>query len=618
MSASFRSFISYLLIVACCITTELGAQIYQDYFGNGHTVGVKVSSSNDHLSDSAFHSIDGSILLLDTVGAARFLSNATLGANYEMIKYVNQIGVKPWIDEQMSVPPYSYLETYRAIYDHIVSEQSVVPNLIVADSIPFQEYMGFAFYEHLFTKPDVLRQRVAFALSQIFVITRTASFILNRGFGISDYYDVLYQGAFGNFRDLLEEVTLHPIMGVYLSHLKNKKADITAGVFPDENFAREIMQLFTIGLFELNMDGTLKLDAHGNATPTYDIKDVEELAKVFTGLSGGAYDPQSVFYQQNRSLIFNAPFNQFDYTVPMIMYNEFHDSGIKILVTGDTLPAGQSGVKDISDVLDMLFHHPNTAPFIAKRLIQHMVKSNPSPAYVQRISLVFEDNGAGVRGDMAAIIKALLTDPEAINCEWIGDTNNGKLIQPLERFINLFLAFDLKTPSGKYYFRDINVFQDQLEQSFLNAPSVFNFFSPFFAESNFVEPADLVSPEFQIFHAISSINYLNILESSLKRHPFHNFTSIHPDIGILQANTADVPILDFDDELLIYQTQGIQALLNRLNLILCRGQLSQQTMDIISYTINQYQSTISSYTSRNALNDAIYFVMASPDYIIQK
>lgn len=609
-----RTLTLLLLLISCA----LHAQIYDDYFGNGHTIGVKVTSSSDELPDTSFHSIDGGNIIPDLIGAARFLSNATLGTNYEEIERVSQIGINAWIDEQMALPTDSYLDLYKEIYFDIIAERHLVTSGIPIDSVRRQEILGFAFYERLFSKPDILRQRVAMALSQIFVITRSASFILNRGFGISDYYDVLYNGSFGNFRDLLEEVTLHPIMGVYLSHLQNERADSLAGVYPDENYAREIMQLFTIGLLQLNMDGTVMLDAHGFTSPTYDIEDVQELARVFTGLSGGAYDSSSISFNLGLPLIFNRSPNQFDYTVPMAMYEEFHDQGTKVLISGDTIEAGQGGMQDISDVLDMLFNHDNVAPFIAKRMIQHLVKSNPTPAYVKRAALAFEDNGLGVRGDIGAVVRAILIDPEAIDCNWIDDEVGGKLIQPLERFLNFFITFDIQSPSGKFYFRDIPLLNERVEQSFLNAQSVFNFFTPFYAETNFVSPLNLVSPEFEILHSISSINYLNLIENAIKRKPFNNFTAINPMIGNSIANPDDAPFLDLSDELNLYESDGILALLDRLDLVLCRGQLSQETKDIIANTINQYESNLGSYTSENALQDALYFVMASPDYIIQK
>ena len=607
-----------VLFLSLSLALSAHAQIYDDYFGNGHTVGLKVSSSSEQAPDSSFHTIDGTNITPDLIGAARFLSNATLGSNYEEIERVSQIGINAWINEQMAIPPDSYLDTYKQIHEFIIAERKALTSGIEIDTQRREIYLGFAFYQRLFSESDVLRQRVALALSQIFVVSRSAGVLPNKGYGLSSYYDVLYQGAFGNFRDLLEEVTLHPIMGIFLSHFKNVKADISAGVFPDENFAREIMQLFTIGLLELNMDGSVQLDAQGNPTPTYDIVDVQELAKVFTGLSGGAYDPQSFAYQNGWSLNFGAGLNQFDLTVPLAMHEDFHETSQKILINGDTIPAGQPGLKDIDDVLDMLFNHDNTAPFISKRLIQHLVKSNPSPEYVRRVALTFLDNGKGVRGDLSAVITAILIYPEAIECDWIPDTTGGKLIQPLERFLNLYLAFDIQSPSNKFYFRDIGAFSDNLEQSFLNAPTVFNFFTPFYAESNYVDPIDLVSPEFQILNATSSIHYINLIENSLKRSPFNNLTTVDPNTGFLITNRDDATSLDLSDEIALYNSEGIMALLDRLDLLLCRGQLSQQTKDIIAATITAYESNLADYDFDNVMDDAIYFVMTSPDYIIQK
>ena len=608
--------ITILLLICYC--QIINAQIYDDYFGNGHTIGVKVSSSSNESPDSSFHTVIGSNITPDLIGASRFLSNAALGADYEEIEHVSQIGINAWIEDQMSIPPDSYLERYKDIHKFIVDERLAVTSGIDIDSQRRQEYLGFAFYQRLFTESDILRQRVAYALSQIFVISRTTGQLQNRGYGLSSYYDILYQGAFGNFRDLIEDITLHPAMGVYLSHYKNENADTINGVFPDENFAREIMQLFTVGLFQLNLDGSVTIDAQGETTSTYDIEDVQELAKVFTGLSVGAYDPNSVAYKNGWPLNFNAGINQVDMTVPMAMYDDYHEPGIKVLITGDTIPAGQTGMQDIHDVLDMLYMHDNTAPFIAKRLIQHLVKSNPSPAYVKRAALAFIDNGMGVRGDLGAVITAILIDPEAIECEGVQDSVGGKLIQPVERFLNLFIAFDIESPSNKFYFRDLGYLSEKVEQAFLNSPTVFNFFTPFFSESNFVQPEGLVSPEFQILHAISSIHYINLIENSLKRSPFNNFTAVNPNNGLLIANMDDTTSLDLSDEISIYNTQGIMALLDRLDLILCRGQLSQQTKDIIANAINQYESTLPSYGPENVMDDTLYFVLTSPDFIIQK
>jgi len=277
-------------------------------------------------------------------------------------------------------------------------------------------------------------------------------------------------------------------------------------------------------------------------------------------------------------------------------------------------------LQDVNNAIDVLFNHPNIAPFISIRLIQQLVKSNPSPAYVSRISDVFNNNGQGVRGDLKAVVKAILIDPEARNCDLIDTPQTGKLLQPIERLTNLFLAFDVSTPSGKIWFRDENKPGKAIEQAFLAAPSVFNFFSPFYAEKEFVQPADMVSPEFQILNATSGIHYLNAIEKAIKNRPFLNRT-IANDSGLgLTNNSEDEPILDFTDEIDLLNTQGISALLDRLNLLLCRGQLSAAAKSTIENTITQYQTTLSAsnYPPKRAVQDAIYFIMISPNYMILK
>ncbi len=527
-----------------------------------------------------------------------------MGYNYEQIEYLSQIGIDAWLDEQFDAPKASYAETYRMIYD---SALAIIPEIDAERN----EYMSYTFYEMLVKQPDFLRHKIAFALSQILVISPATSNLGGRGFGNSDYYDILYQGAFGNYRDMLYDVTVHMSMGVYLSAFQNRKADFALGTYPDENYAREIMQLFTIGLLELNNDGTEKLDANGNLIPTYDIKDVQELSKVFTGLGCGATDDGSEpTFLKNRG--------QTDFTVPMTMYDAYHDKGEKKMIDGTILPANQTGLQDVNDAIDMLFNHPNIAPFISIRLIQQLVKSNPSPAYVNRVANAFNNNGQGVRGDLKAVVKAILTDPEARNCNLIDSPEAGKLLQPIERLTNLFLAFDVSTPSGKIWFRDEVDIGTTLEQSFLAAPSVFNFFSPFYAEKEYVQPNDMVSPEFQILNATSGIYYLNTIETSVKTRPFKNRTAIS-DTGLSFAyNPEDNPVFDLSDELNILNSQGLSALLDRLNLLLCRGQLSAEAKSVIQNTITQYQTTIGSYTPERTVQDALYFIMVSPNYAILK
>lgn len=580
------------------------AQTYSDHFGTGQYVGVSVSSSDEDANNSAFNSVNGTGLTPDLIGAARFLAQATMGYNYEEVEHVNQVGIDAWLDEQFGLPASSYADTYRMVYD---SALVITPT----NDDQKNEYLSYTFYEMLVRQPDFLRHKIAFALSQILVIAPTNSDLGGRGFGNSDYYDILYQGAFGNYRDMLYDVTVHPCMGVYLSTFQNRKADFALGTYPDENYAREIMQLFTIGLLELNNDGTEKLDANGNLIPTYDIEDVQELSKVFTGFGSGATtNGTTPNFFKGKGIT--------DFTVPMTMYNGYHDSGQKMMIDGSILPANQTGLQDVNDAIDVLFNHPNIAPFISIRLIQQLVKSNPSPTYVNRVANTFNNNGQGVRGDLKAVVKAILTDPEARNCSLIDTPQAGKLLQPIERLTNLFLAFDISTPSGKIWFRDEFDIGETLEQSFLAAPSVFNFFSPFYAEKEFVQPSDMVSPEFQILNATSGIHYLNTIENATKVRPFKNRTLIS-DSGLgLAYNSQDNPVLDLSDELDILNTQGLSALLDRLNLLLCRGQLSAESKSVIQNTITQYQTTISSYTPERTVQDALYFIMVSPNYMILK
>lgn len=594
----------FQLFLLSCLPYWVVAQTYPDHFGTGQYIGISVSSSSEDADNSALNSVNGTGITPDLVGAARFLAQATMGYNYEQIEYLNQTGIDDWLDEQFEMPGSSYAQMYSMVYD---SAFAMTP----LNDTPKNEYLSYTFYEMLVKEPDFLRQKVAFALSQILVVSSMPSANNSRGFGASDYYDILYQGAFGNYRDILYEVTTHPYMGVYLSTFQNRKADFALGTFPDENYAREIMQLFTIGLLELNNDGTEKLDSYGNFIPTYDIKDIQELSKVFTGFGCGATnnDTEPTFIKSRGST---------DFTFPMTMYDGYHDATEKTMIDGTILPAGQTGLQDVNNAIDVLFNHPNIAPFISIRLIQQMVKSNPSPAYVNRVANAFNNNGNGVRGDMQAVVKAILTDPEARKCEIIDTPQTGKLLQPIERFTNLFLAFDVSTPSGKLWIKDEIEIEGKLEQSFLRAPSVFNFFSPFYAESEYVQPNDMVSPEFQILHSTSGIHYLNTIEDAIKKRPFRNRTQIS-DSGLgLNPNYSDDPILNLDDEIDIFNNQGLSALLDRLNLLLCRGQLSDDTKSLIEDTIQQYQANISNYAAENAVKDAIYFIMISPNYMILK
>ena len=593
-------FFRYALLTLQCVLFYLGAnaQLYNDYIGNGHQIGVKVKSSDQQSTNSSTETLTGTGYLPDLTEASRFLAQATLGHNYDDIVDLSRTGIEAWIEDQLNMNYTPFMTGYNAI-------QSYAENILRND-YNRGELNNFTFYTKVFSEEDKLRQKMASAWLQILVISLQVATIDNNGDAAASYYDILYDGAFGNYRDILGKITLHPIMGVYLSHFRNGQANYTLNTFPDENYAREIMQLFSIGLVQLNLDGTPKLDTNDQVIPTYDNEDIREMAKVFTGFAGGATN-------NGRNPAFGVGTFSTNLSVPMQLFPGEHDQTEKRIINNIVLPAGRADMSDLEETLDILFNHPNVGPFLAIRFIQHFVKSNPTPDYVKRVATVFNDNGSGVRGDMGAVIKAVLMDPEARDCTWSDDPSNGKLIQPMERLTKLFCAFNLRTNSGRYFIRDKN-YSGKLGQSFFNSPTVFNYFTPFFAEEKTVKPAGLVSPEFEILNSVTSIDYFNQVEDRLKYTPFDNKT--RRDGDNLVTNNNDQPNYNFRDELAILNNEGVTGLVNRLNLVLCRGQLSVQARNVIQNALLQYRANINDYTDDDLIRDALYFIMVSPDFII--
>lgn len=593
-----------LILLIFLLNLNIGfAQIYEDYLGAGHNIGVKTTASDELGVDSSSHTLTGTQIKPDLIGASRFLSQAALGASYEDIVYVSEVGIDVWLDEQFGLPVTPFATKYQEIYDDI--------HQMINKEDHRNEFLSFVFYDCVIKDSDVLRQKVAFALSQILVISPYETPLNAHSDSNAKYYDFLYKGTFGNYKDILTNVSLSPTMGIYLSHLRNQRGDVVSKTYPDENYAREIMQLFSIGLEMLNTDGTPVIGSDGNTIPTYDITNVAELAKVFTGFAA----PEQRDGTPNNNFFYSGDFNR---AVPMKMFEEYHAPGEKNILPGVTIPAGQSGSEDVRQSIDVLFNHPNVGPFLSTRLIQHLVKSNPTRAYVKRVATVFNDNGKGVRGDLKEVVRAILLDPEARDCAWIDHPSNGKLIQPVERYTMLFKAFDLSTPSGRIWMNDESEIGRHTGQAFLASPSVFNFFTPFYAEDKFVAPNNLVSPEFQILNSVTTITYINDIEETIKYRPFRNRSKAGDSGGNLAYNNDDEPTLDFSDELNIYNTQGVDALIDRLDLILCRGQLSAGTKTIIKETIQGNLDNVNNYDSTDVLHDILYYIMLSPDYIIQK
>lgn len=587
-------------IIITSLTNDLTGQLYEDYYGAGHQGGVSVSSSDNNNQQT---SITGAVDDVSLSEASRFLAQATLGYNYDEIEDLAVIGYEQWLDQQIAIAPTDLYPLYYQTRGEVDQIMDFANHL--------SDVFTHVWYTEILAGSDPFRHRMAHAWSQILVANRNGMFNhdhAEQDLGNIGYYTLLYEHAFGNYRDMLMDMTLNPMMGLWLSSLHNRKENPAEMTLPDENYAREIMQLFSIGVVELNIDGTVKIGPDGVPVETYNIEDITEMAKVFTGLQmGRKADGTSYSW-------FVLGYPQWDMDHPMRVFQDEHDAGTKVMPDGTIIPAGQAGLVDIEMAVDHLFNHPNVGPFLARLMIQHLVKSNPSPAYIKRVAMVFNDNGSGVRGDLKAFTKAIFLDPEARECDYEDAPTNGKLIQPMQRFITMFKAFDVQTPSGRFWIKDITEFYPLGLQAFMASPSVFNFFIPEYAEEGNVAPQNLVSPEFQILDAVTSVAYINKIEDMLKISPFYNFTGSG---NFPTINSNDAPYFNLSTEISIYQTNGIGALLDRLDVLLCRGQLSTNMRSIITNSINQAEQTIGAYSSDDAVRDAIYYIMISPDYLIQ-
>ena len=424
-------------------------------------------------------------------------------------------------------------------------------------------------FEAAINAEDQLRQRVAWALSQYFVVGEPGSNHPNTTERYLNFYDIFVRKAFGNFRDILSEVTWSPHMGYYLSYIENKKANSSQGTFPDENFAREVMQLFTIGLWELNEDGTLELDNEDNAIPTYDNNDIAEFAKVFTGL-------RRPFDRANIEIFFG------NYIDPMRIQSNRHDFSVKTLLDDSTLgPFNQSqqGVRDdIEGLLDHLFNHKNMPPFFAKFLIQRMTVSNPSPNYIFAVADAFKTglyngSGSGNRGDMTSTVKAVLLHPEAREKILSFDPSHGKLREPLIRLMHLSRAFNL-TSLRTYDWIYFVGLEDTILQSPYESPTVFNYYRPDYSPNGSIGDIQLNAPEFQINNDVSALHLANAFNTLI------NHGIVGGDIGNIGSKPYVGAELDFSYEISL--SHNDQLLLDHLDLILCGGKLNPDIKQTIA------------------------------------
>ena len=592
----------YILLVFMISFSNGRAQSYEDFIGAGHSGGITVTTSDNYQlyaglnTASGDKTISGEGLEGAQMEAARFLSQATFGADIDLIKEVAEVGIEAWLDEQFSLPPTFFTDSMESIYAQSEDIYAANGSMGFFPPRPGHVHMDFTWLENSMKGADAVRQRVAYALSQIMVIGLDGD-LRSYSMGVANYYDVLVRNAFGNYEDLLFEVSTHPAMGYYLTHLNNPKTDEANNIHPDENYAREVMQLFSIGLDKLNPDGTPMLDANGERIPTYDNEDISELAKVFTGLGIGARS-------DGLPPAFGQRVTVADFRVPMKMYEEWHEPGAKYLLDGYVIPPGQTGMEDVRDAIRHLLNHPNVGPFIGRRLIQRLVKSNPSPEYIADVTAAFNDNGSGVRGDMKAVIKAILLHPEARACSWIQDPEQGKLREPILRKTQFVKAFGVISPLDNYW-NYSGWYMRATEQHPLRSPTVFNFYEPDYSPSGLIDERGLVAPEFGIYNTLTSIGYANEVynwvesDRILRTAGYEGYLITGPNLGVLFEKSKDADVL-----------------LDYLDLLLTNGALTWRTRQIIKTTINTYPITLNGLNSRIKL--ATFLIMISPDYNILK
>jgi len=548
------------------------------------------------------------------VEAFRFLNQGSFGATEAEASRLIALGdsntaYTRWIDAQVAKPASLLLPALEAAYPNPVPQGFNIGSL---NAVRLETWFNNVVYGE-----DQLRQRVAFALSEIMVVSQVGA-LLNLPNATADFHDMLARNAFGNYRTLLEEVTLHPAMGVYLSMLGNQKAVAGTNLRPDENYAREMMQLFSIGLVELNTDGSNRLDASGQPIPTYNQEIIEGYARVFTGWKWAcASTVTTCTFANTRPQL--APATGYNQIKPMQLFADQHETGTKRVLaysgstlTNGTIPANQSGAQDLKDALDNVFNHPNVGPFISRQLIQKLVTSNPSPAYVQRVAEKFNNDGSGRRGNLEAVVRAILLDSEARGAATGAQAAYaGKLKEPLLRLTQLWRAYNARSASGKIgaarnFAGGAAAVFGQAQGS---SPSVFNFFSPFFASSGEIADAGRVAPEMQIATEYANTQIANFFwVQSLSR------------TQLATTLNADDMFINTTDELAI--AADSEALVNRVAEKLLGGStqmsaaLKSETKAQIERTAVPTTNPTTALATRTA--DAIYLIITSPEFALQR
>ncbi len=540
--------------------------------------------------------------------AARFLEQATFGATDSDIHYVSLNGYQAWLNQQFAMAPTPRepdVETALIIDNPPCAATDVTCNAALFEQNDSDESLvQNSFWRQSLTAPDELRQRVKYALSQLFVISsNNSTAIQSMPRGEMNYYDVLGNDAFGNFRTLLQDVTLNPMMGQFLSMLGNDKGNATTD--PDENYAREVMQLFTIGLWQLNPDGTQTLDSNGNPIPTYSNTDVMGLAAVFTGFSWQIPGDTTDDGWSNCCMYVGPGYGE--ELLPMTSYPDHHSTVEKDFLQ-QTIPVGSDDpVGDLSIALNTLFDHPNLPVFFSKQMIQHLVTSNPSPAYVQRVAQVFENDGTGVRGNLQAVITAILTDEEARDtATYVPNPQYGKVRESLLRYTEWARAFSAQSRNGGYIIGSTEDPIYGLGEMWLRSPTVFNWFAPGYVPPNTsISAAGLVAPEMEMTNVSTVVGYINYLQDA---------------VGAGATSGSDL-FASYATEMSLAATPD--QLMDRINLLLMAGQMSSSLYSQIESAVESIPIPTGDQNAINAallsrVQTAVYLTVASPDFAAQE
>ena len=537
--------------------------------------------------------------------AVRFLLQAQFSASDADIAAVRNKPYATWLGEQFAAAPstsgFDWLN--QRGYGTINSSTNYYDNTYPGD---------YMLWNQLMTSSDGVRKRIALALSEFFVVSLSGLDFSWRSHAIASWWDMLNVQVTGSFRNLLQDVTLHPAMGYYLNTKGNLKENVATGRAPDENYAREVMQLFTLGIYQLNIDGTEKRDGNGNKLESYTQSDISNIARVFTGWDFDQTQNVNTLEPVNRRNIPNTIYTR----IPMRL-NANNHSTLAATFLGASVPANTDGVVALKIALDTLFNHPNVGPFFGKQMIQRLVTSNPSPAYVSRVASAFNNNGSGVRGDLQAVFAAVLLDDEARGPAGLTQAGFGKLREPIVRMVQWGRTFGIRSARDSWKMGDLSNPASQLGQSPQRSPSVFNFFRPgYVPPSTALSASQTPAPEFQLVNESSVGGYLNYMQGVIRNGIFVNAPDL-PQSTSNATNGFDITAAYSAELALVLDTT---ALVKRLGLVLCAGQLSAATQSLIVGALNATPviATSTDAIKLNRVAAAVLLVMASSEYLIQK